>query len=74
MGMTDKDWNQIIVAAEEVQDTSDHRNVKQYEHDDTGLKLFEEETTSLPHGTDASAVKTSFNLQQCHHQERPYSH
>ena len=64
MGMTDKDWNHIIAAAEEVQDTSDHRNVEQYEHDDTGLKLFEEEKTILSHGTDASAVQISFNLQQ----------
>ena len=74
MGVTDKEWNQIIAAAEEVQDTGDHRNLEQYEHEDTGLRLFEEETTIQPHGTYTSAVQVSFNLQQHHHQEHQYSH
>ena len=74
MGVTDREWNQIIAAAEEVQDTGDHRNLEQYEHDDTRLKLFEEETAILPPGTYASATQVSFNLQQHHHQEHPYSH
>ena len=62
------------MAAEETQNTGDHRKLEQYEHNDTGLKLFEEETTILPPGTYASADPVSINLQQHHHQEHPYSH
>ena len=51
-----------------------HKNLEQYEHNDIGLKLFDEETAILPPGTYTSAVQVSFNLQQHHHQKHPYSH
>ena len=68
MGVTDKDWSLIKMAAEETQNTGDHRKLEQYEHNDTGLKLDEEETTNSPPGTHTSAIQVSFNLQQRHYQ------